>query len=112
MMKCFLLRATLALSMLGGAGLVVGVVSAPAVVYAQGDAPAAEGEPAGEYEKPTQFSGNSNEDMKYRNLWIAYAAIWLLVFGFIWRTWGKQQTTNKELDDIRKRLSAMEEHDG
>lgn len=92
-------------------------VSAPALAQdppaaaAEGQGAAPSGEAEG-YTAPTAFSGSSNEDMKYRNLWMAYAAIWLLVFAFIWRTWSKQQGTARELDDLRKRINAIEESEG
>lgn len=60
----------------------------------------------------TQFSAASNEEMKYRHLWIAYAVIQVLIFGFIWRTWSRQEMTRKELDDVRRRLAEVEAENG
>lgn len=50
------------------------------------------------------------QDMRYRHLWIAYGVVWFLVFGFVWRTWNLQQTTSKELDDLRGRIADLEEN--
>jgi CcmD family protein len=82
-----------------------GLWAAPAAAQ---DAPA----PTGGAEQVTQFEAASNEDMKYRHLWLAYGAIWLLVFGFVWRTWGRQRDTARELEDLRRRLATLEGRDG
>lgn len=52
------------------------------------------------------------QEMGLRHLWIAYAALWLLVFAFVWRTWRREQATAAELEALRRRLAAMEERDG
>lgn len=56
---------------------------------------------------PTAFEG-SNESMKYRHLWMGYAALWILIFGFVFRTWKVQQAARGELEDLRRRLDALE----
>lgn len=63
-------------------------------------------------EQVTQFEAVANESMKYRHLWIAYGAIWALIFGFVWRTWSRQRATAAELEDLRRRLGALEGRDG
>lgn len=48
------------------------------------------------------------EPMRYRHLWIAYGAIWLLVFVFVFRTWRTSQQTSAELDGLKRRLAELE----
>jgi CcmD family protein len=96
------MRRTLAAALLAG-----GLWAAPALAQ---EAPASA--PTGSVEQVTSFQAASNEQMKYRHLWIAYGAIWLLIFGFVWRTWQRQRGTAVELEDLRRRLAAMEGRDG
>lgn len=48
------------------------------------------------------------EAMRYRHLWIAYSAIWLLVFGFMFRTYKNSQQTTAELEVLKRRLAELE----
>lgn len=52
------------------------------------------------------------EPMRYRHLWIAYSAIWLLVFGFMYRTWKKSEATHAELEVLKRRLAELEGKNG
>ncbi len=88
--------------------------SAPAL--AQNDAPAAaatEGQatPAAEPEGKVidTFEASAElEPMRYRHLWIAYSAIWFLVFFFMFRTWKTSQATAAQLDGLKRRLADLE----
>jgi CcmD family protein len=73
--------------------------------------PAHAQDPGGEQTRTTQFQAADNEGLKYQYLWIAYGAIWLLIFGFVWRTWRHQQATQHELEDLRRRLASLEGKD-
>ncbi len=96
------MRRILAAALLAG-----GLWAAPAAAQ---ETPASA--PSGAVEQVTSFAAGSNEGMKYRHLWLAYGAIWLLVFGFVWRTWRRQRDTDTELEDLRRRLVALEGRDG
>ncbi|MEZ4470039.1 MAG: hypothetical protein R3F60_04370 [bacterium] len=48
------------------------------------------------------------EALRYRHLWIAYGAAWLIVFGFAWRTWKQAQETDRSLADLKRRVAEME----
>ena len=52
------------------------------------------------------------ESMRYRHLWIAYGAIWLIIFVFVFRTWKMNQTTSSELERLKARLADLENSDG
>ncbi len=52
------------------------------------------------------------ENLRYRHLWIAYGTIWLVVFGFAFRTWQRSERTAKELDDLKSRLADLEGRNG
>lgn len=52
------------------------------------------------------------ESLRYRNLWIGYAAIWLIIFAFIWRTWKRTVETGRELNALREKLDALEARQG
>lgn len=52
------------------------------------------------------------EPMRYRHLWIAYSAIWLLVFGFMFRTYKKSEATQAELELLKRRLADLEGKNG
>lgn len=60
----------------------------------------------------TEFRAERLEALRYRHLWIAYGAIWLIIFGFVWRTWRQGNATAGELDNLRKRLAELEARDG
>lgn len=48
------------------------------------------------------------EELRYRHLWIAYGAAWLIVFGFVWRTWKQAEETDRSLADLKRRVAEME----
>lgn len=48
------------------------------------------------------------EALRYRHLWIAYAAIWFIVFGFTFKTWKRSEITASELDELKRRLADLE----
>jgi len=52
------------------------------------------------------------EEMRYQHLWIAYGAIWLIIFFFVFRTWRQGQHTAAEVADLKSRLAEMEADDG
>ncbi|MCA9542940.1 MAG: hypothetical protein KC613_01075 [Myxococcales bacterium] len=52
------------------------------------------------------------ENLRYRHLWMAYAVIWLLVFGFAFRTWQRTRDTGAELDELKRRLAELEARNG
>jgi len=105
------------------AGLLLGgalMLAAPA--FAQGDTPvaaeaagAAEAAAAGEAgaQTPESFAKAKRlEEMRYKHVWIAYAAFWLIAFVFIFRTWRQSQATGRELDALKARLADLEARNG
>ena len=48
------------------------------------------------------------ETMRYRHLWLAYAFIWLIIFGFVFRTWKMSSVTKDELESLKSRLNRLE----
>ncbi len=48
------------------------------------------------------------EELRYNLLWIAYSAIWFLVFGFALKPHKMGQQTAAELDDLKARLADLE----
>lgn len=88
-------------------GLLLGL-SAPALAQEYvPPAPAAETSP--EAARQRFETGEALEELRYRNLWIAYGAFWLLVFAFVWRTWQRSRGTEAELADLKARLAEMEQ---
>lgn len=82
---------------------------------AEGQAtPAAEeADPAAEAKVASSFErGGELEEMRYQHLWIAYGAIWLIAFTFLFRTWKTSQGTGAEIEALKKRLAALEARDG
>jgi len=82
---------------------------APAAVEAGGEAAttAAEAEASGKVVDTFQTSPDL-EPMRYRHLWIAYSAIWFIVFFFMFRTWKNSEKTTAELDVLKRRLAELE----
>jgi len=56
-------------------------------------------------------SEKSAEALRYQNLWIAYAAVWLIIFLFVIRTWKMNQGTVVEIDALKRRLAKLENRD-
>ena len=52
------------------------------------------------------------ESMRYRHLWVAYGAIWLIIFLFVFRTWKMNQATSAELERLKARLNDLETSNG
>ncbi|MEE2786022.1 MAG: hypothetical protein VX589_01710 [Myxococcota bacterium] len=52
------------------------------------------------------------ETMRYRHLWIAYGAIWFIIFFFVFRTWRLNQSTSSELERLKSRLADLESNHG
>ena len=48
------------------------------------------------------------ETLRYRHLWIAYGAAWLIIFGFSLRTWRSAERTETELTELKRRLAQLE----
>ena len=48
------------------------------------------------------------EKLRYRHLWLAYAAAWLLIFLFVFRTWKMNQGTTDEIETLKRRLAKLE----
>jgi heme exporter protein D len=48
------------------------------------------------------------DEMKYRHLWLAYAAIWLLIMALVARTAKRQAALAKDLQAISARVDEME----
>ena len=48
------------------------------------------------------------EDMRYEHLWMAYGAIWLIIFLLVFRTWKQGERTATELEDLKSRLAELE----
>lgn len=86
-------------------------LAAPAAVIAQTNTPAVaeatEAAAPGKVVDTFQTSAEL-EPMRYRHLWIAYSAIWFLVFFFMFRTWKNSQRTAAELDGLKRRLADLE----
>lgn len=92
--------------------LFAGLLSTAALALpaaAQDEAPAAE--PAAP-EMPDAFAKAERlEALRYRHLWIAYGAIWLIVFVFVFRTWRSSTALSTELDGLKSRLAELEARD-
>lgn len=103
------------------AALVVGVLMMGAWLYAapaaaQNPAPAAATADASPQsaspQMPDAFAKAERlEALRYQHLWIAYGAIWLIVFVFVWRTWRSSETLSAELDGLKARLADLEGRD-
>ena len=78
----------------------VATPAAPATPAAA--AKAAKGQP------PTFSRDPALEEMRYQHLWIAYGAIWLIIFFFVFRTWRQGERTAGELEDLKSRLADLE----
>ncbi len=52
------------------------------------------------------------DDLRHRHLWIAYGLIWGSVFLFAHRSWKRSERTGAELEDLKKRLAALEGEGG
>lgn len=52
------------------------------------------------------------EALRYRHMWIAFGAAWLIVFGFAFRTWRHAQQTESELEALKRRLNELESKHG
>lgn len=61
---------------------------------------------------PDAFKAERLEELRYKHLWIAYGAIWLIVFVFVFRTWRSGEATAAELDGLKARLAKLEGRDG
>ena len=48
------------------------------------------------------------EALRYRHLWIAYGAAWLLIFGLMFRTSKQNDGTRQEIESLKKRLARLE----
>ena len=48
------------------------------------------------------------EALRYQHLWIAYGAAWLIIFGFVWRTWKGAERTGTELVELKRRIADLE----
>lgn len=74
---------------------------------AQDPAPAAQ--EAAAPEMPDAFAKAERlEALRYQHLWIAYGAIWLIVFVFVFRTWRSSTALAGELDGLKARLAELE----
>ena len=51
------------------------------------------------------------EDLRYKHLWIAYSLVWVVIFLFIRRTWQRSQEVTGRLDELKRRLIALEEEE-
>ena len=77
-------------------------------------APAAAPPPAAGYGKDAAKAAQpfqrdpSLEEMRYQHLWVAYGAIWLIIFLFVFRTWRQGDRTAGELEDLKSRLAELE----
>ncbi len=52
------------------------------------------------------------EALRYRHMWIAFGAAWLIVCGFAWRTWRRAEQTEGELEVLKRRLTELENKHG
>lgn len=78
---------------------------------AQDQAPAAPeaAQEAAAPEMPDAFAKAERlEALRYQHLWIAYGAIWLIVFVFVFRTWKSSTALTGELDGLKARLAELE----
>jgi hypothetical protein len=53
-------------------------------------------------------SDETLQDQRHRHLWIAYAALWAIAFGFVWRTSARQTEAERALTALNARLDAWE----
>jgi hypothetical protein len=53
-------------------------------------------------------SDETLQDQRHRHLWIAYAALWAIAFGFVWRTSARQAAAESALSALNARLDAWE----
>ena len=51
-------------------------------------------------------------DRGNRHLWIAYSLIWLFIFLLIFRTWKRSAALEEELDEVKRRLRAIDTGEG
>lgn len=71
--------------------------------------PAPAGQEAAAPEMPDAFAKAERlEALRYQHLWIAYGAIWLIVFVFVFRTWKSSTALTGELDGLKARLAELE----
>lgn len=87
-------------------------VAAALTLGAAGASPAAAQDPAAQEaapEMPDAFAKAERlEALRYQHLWIAYGAIWLIVFAFVFRTWRSSTALTGELDGLKARLAELE----
>lgn len=57
----------------------------------------------------TQFEPGL-EEMKYRHLWLAYGAIWLVIMALVWRTSRRQAELKQDLAALQGRVDEMEKN--
>ena len=53
-------------------------------------------------------SDETLQDQRHRHLWIAYAALWAIAFGFVWRTSARQAAAEQALTALNARLDVLE----
>lgn len=111
-----MMRAGLAASVLMmGAWLIAAPAAAqdpaPAGVGAQGASADASAQPASPQMPDAFAKAERLEALRYQHLWIAYGAIWLIVFVFVWRTWRSSEALGAELDGLKARLADLEGRD-
>ena len=49
------------------------------------------------------------EDLRYKHLWIAYSLVWVIIFFFIRQTWQRSSQVAQRLDELKVRLSKLED---
>ena len=49
------------------------------------------------------------EDLRYKHLWIAYSLVWVIIFVFIRQTWSRSQAVSSRLEELKARLTKLEE---
>lgn len=102
------------LLLMGALGLAAPALAQDAPVAAEkaADAAAVEAGEAGQKVPDAFAKAERLQEMRYKHLWIAYSAIWLIVFVFMFRTWKQSQGTRDQLEGLKARLAELEARNG
>lgn len=91
--------------------LLIGTLAAPALGHAQDAAPAAAEAASPETEAAATSDFTKAERLsalRHTHLWLAYGAVWLVFFGFLWRTHAMSRRTEGELQALKRKIESLE----
>lgn len=86
-----------------GACLTAGLLMPLSAPAQEAAAPASEIKQIKEFEKAERL-----RDLRHKHLWLAYAAAWLVIFGFVWRTHRMSKGTDDQLQALKRKIEALE----